>query len=261
MPNGRPSGWFDRRSQFDAIESDVEIGREPNRRRTEPNRRRTEPNRTDVEPNATDPRRRCLPFARATDASFIRIIRAFSHARARRRERPGRRVHRFASDGRVVCYTTRDDTCRVVIGELCDSRLHRDGMPRPGRIGATRSVGRSRRVVSSMGRDSPSRPPAPNLPVILSFRREGRSSTALGRRVDEGDEGRPSTTRAVGEGAVRARGSARGGGVVRSRGVAARDARATVEEEEEGARRRIRFVRSVEGGRREGRKEGRRGGT
>ena len=48
MPNGRPSGWFDRRSQFDAIESDVEIGREPNRRRTEPTSNRTEPtsNRT-----------------------------------------------------------------------------------------------------------------------------------------------------------------------------------------------------------------------
>ena len=233
------------------------------------NRTDVEPNRTDVEPNRTEPTsnrtRRTLgggvSRSRARRTRHARTIRAFSHSCTRRRERPGRRVHRFASDGRVVCYTTRDDTCRVVIGELCDSRLHRDGMPRPGRIGATRSVGRSRRVVSSMGRDSPSRPPAPNLPVILSFRREGRSSTALGRRVDEGDEGRPSTTRAVGEGAVRARGSARGGGVVRSRGVAARDARATVEEEEEGARRRIRFVRSVEGGRREGRKEGRRGGT
>jgi hypothetical protein len=89
------------------------------------------------------------------------------------------------------------------------------------------------------------------------IRRKGRSSTALGRRVDDGDERRPSTTRAVGEGAVRARGRARGGGVVRSSSGGARDARATVEAEEEGARRRIRFVRSVEGGRREGRKEGR----
>ena len=41
---------------------------------------------------------------------------------------------------------------------------------------------------------------------------------------------------------------------MRSSSGGARDARATVEAEEEGARRRIRFVRSVEGGRREGRK-------
>jgi hypothetical protein len=113
------------------VRSPIAIRRDRIQRRdrsgTEPTSNRTdvEPNRT--EPNATDPRRRCLPFARATDASFIRIIRAFSHAHASTRTAGPTRTHRFASDGRVVCYNTIDDTCRVVIGEMCDSRRDATG--------------------------------------------------------------------------------------------------------------------------------------
>lgn len=99
-----------KRSSLGVVRSPIAIRRDRIRRRdrlgTEPTSNRTdvEPNRT--EPNATDPRRRCLPFARATDA---RIIHSSIHSRIfafmRRRERPGagRIVHQFASDRRVVC--------------------------------------------------------------------------------------------------------------------------------------------------------------
>ena len=128
----------------------------------------------------------------------------------------------------------------------------------------TRRSGR-RRVVSSTGRDSPfspfSRPPN-----LRGIRRKGRSSTALGRRVDD-DERRRRTRRTSTTTIAGGRGRGE-----RERKRAGRRARRSsigrIERWREGgtrARRRIRFVRSVEGSRRVGRErddeEGRRGGT
>ena len=93
----------------------------------------------------------------------------------------------------------------------------------------TRRSGR-RRVVSSTGRDSPFSP-SPN-PRVIRIRRKGRSSTALGRRVDDDVErvGRRRRRSRVGEGAVSERERERGGarGVRRSVGSSggAREGRA-----------------------------------
>jgi len=93
----------------------------------------------------------------------------------------------------------------------------------------TRRSGR-RRVVSSTGRDSPFSPFSPS-PNPRGIRRKGRSSTALGRRVDDVERvGRRRRRSRVGEGAVSERERERGGarGVRRSVGSSggAREGRA-----------------------------------